>query len=90
MSDIERTFLRPGLDATTGEPYRVILPGTGRHVALEGEALEIDGYLSRRILKGELLRGEATAQEAAPEPTPEPAPVVEPTETTTQAGEADA
>ena len=83
MSDTERTFLRPCIDATTGEPYRVILPGAGRHVALEGEPLEIDGYISRRILKGELRRCEAPDQEVA-------LPVADPTETTTQAGETDA
>ena len=67
-----RTFIRPTTDPLTGEPFRVIVPALRRPVNPEGEPLEIDTYLSRRILAGELVR------DAQPKSKPT---------TTTQAGE---
>ena len=67
-----RTFLRPTTDPLTGEPFQVVLPALRRTIHPEGEALEIDSYLSRRILAGELVR--------ATPPKPK-------TTTNTQAGE---
>lgn len=51
-----RTFLRPTTDPLTGEPFQVIVPTLRRPIHPEGEPLEIDSYLSRRIIAGELVR----------------------------------
>lgn len=74
MSDT-RTFLRPGTDPLTGELYQVVLPFHGRNINPDGELLEVDAYLSRRILKGELV-ADAAPTEVPAKPT-----------TSTQAGE---
>ena len=60
--------LKPGIDKTTGEPFRVWIPARSRNVQPEGEHLPVDAYISRRILSGELVRAEIPP--AAPAPAP--------------------
>ena len=69
-----RSFVRPTTDPLTNEPFQVFAPSLRRTIAPEGELIEIDSHLSRRILAGELVRED-------------PAKTKPKSTTTTQAGE---
>lgn len=64
----EKTFLRPTVDPTTGEPFHVYIPRKGREILPGGESLVVDAFLEKRISSGELERG--TPETIVPETAP--------------------
>lgn len=54
-----KQFLKPGTNPATGEPFQVFLPSKDRNISPDGESLALDSYLEKRVLSGELVKGEA-------------------------------
>lgn len=61
----KKQLLKPGTDPVTGQPFQVYLPSKGRNIYPDGEALVLDSYLEKRVLSGELVKGESPAEKPA-------------------------